>query len=78
MNESNFKVWLLGLWDKIKALPWKRIGLVSLCVFLALVLTGMLAVTAVIQNINFNFLNFGKCGILHCKCYRDCFVRCNL
>ena len=51
MNEFNFKVWLLGLWDKIKALPWKRIALVSLCVFLALVLTAMVAVTAVIQNI---------------------------
>lgn len=51
MNEFNFKVWLLGLWDKIKASPWKRIALVSLCVFLALVLTAMVAVTAVIQNI---------------------------
>lgn len=51
MNESNFKVWLLGLLGNIKALPWKRIGLVSLCVFLALVLVAMLVVTAVIQGI---------------------------
>ena len=50
MNESNFKVWLLGLWDKIKALPWKRIGLVSLCVFLALVLTPAVAVIPVVSR----------------------------
>lgn len=51
MNESNFKAQLLGLWDKVKSLPWKRIGLVTLCVFLAVVLVAMLAVTAIIQNI---------------------------
>ena len=51
MNDTNFKDRLLALWVKCKALPWKRIGLVTLCVFLALVLALMVTVTVLIQSI---------------------------
>ena len=38
-------------WNKIKALPWARIGLIALCVFLSLVLIVMITATVYIENI---------------------------
>lgn len=50
MNDFDFKEWLRGIGSKAKALPWKRIGLISLCVFLALVLISLVAATILIEG----------------------------
>lgn len=50
MNDFDFKEWLRGIESKAKALPWKRIGLISLCVFLALVLISLVAATILIEG----------------------------
>lgn len=50
MKDFDMKEWLLDLWEKAKALPWKRIGLISLCVFLALLLIGLVAATILIEG----------------------------
>lgn len=50
MNDFDFKEWFQGVWAKMKVLPWKRIGLISLCVFLALVLISLVAATILIEG----------------------------
>ena len=50
MNDFDFKEWCQGVWAKMKVLPWKRIGLISLCVFLALVLISLVAATILIEG----------------------------
>ena len=50
MNDFDFKEWLRGIGSKAKSLPWKRIGLISLCVFLALVLISLVAATILIEG----------------------------
>ena len=47
----NFKEWLMQAWQWLKALPWKRIGLISLCSVLALILIVGIFVTAYVDHL---------------------------
>lgn len=47
----NFKEWLMQAWQWLKALPWKRIGLISLCSVLALILIVAIFVTAYVDHL---------------------------
>lgn len=49
--EMNFKEWLMQAWQWLKALPWKRIGLISLCSVLALVFIVAIFVTAYVDHL---------------------------
>lgn len=47
----NFKEWLMLAWQWLKALPWARIGLISLCSVLALILMVGIFVTAYVDHL---------------------------
>lgn len=52
MNNSNsFNQWLTKAGHVIASLPWARMGLVTLCLFLSLVLTGLIAGTVYVENL---------------------------
>ncbi len=48
MNKNE---WLTGVLSWIRALPWKRIGLISLCTVLSLILVVSIAVTAYVDHL---------------------------
>ncbi len=45
------KEWLMRAWQLTKSLPWKRIGLVSLCSVLALILAASVSVTVYVNHL---------------------------
>ena len=45
-----FKEWLMQAWQWLKSLPWKRIGLISLCSVLTLILIVSIFVTAYVDQ----------------------------
>ena len=51
MNHFDFKEWLLAFGAKCKALPWARIGLITLCAVLALILITLIFVTAYAEHL---------------------------
>ena len=52
MNRSNrFTQWLRNVGHKLASLPWARIGLITLCSFLAIVFTGLIAGTLYVESL---------------------------
>lgn len=47
----NFKNWLTTVWHQLKGWPWKRIGLISLCSVLSLILIVSIFVTAYVEHL---------------------------
>lgn len=59
MKDLDFKEWLSGFWGKLKKLPWKRIGLITLCVVLSLILISLIFVTVYVEHLlgKINYVN---------------------
>ncbi len=51
MKRFDIKEWLLAFWEKCKDLPWARIGLITLCSVLALILIALIFVTAYTEHL---------------------------
>lgn len=51
MKRFDIKGWLLAFWAKCKVLPWSRIGLITLCSVLALILITLIFVTAYTEHL---------------------------
>lgn len=51
MKRFDIREWLLAFWAKCKVLPWARIGLITLCSVLALILIALIFVTAYTEHL---------------------------